>query len=102
MSADSATRKEFEPPLDPGIKHYVEVMYAAGIETFESCEGGDGHCYPEPTIRFHGGRAEGLRGLSVALQHAFPVSDLRRVWPIVDGEPTGPWWELTFYPKKAG
>jgi hypothetical protein len=24
-----------------------------------------------------------------------PVANLRRVWPIVDGEPTGPWWELT-------
>jgi len=87
------------PPddLDPGIRRYVEVLVAAGVETFESCEGGEGHCFPEPTIRFHGQRAEGFRALAVALQHALPVSDLRRVWSIEDGEPVGPTWQLAFY-----
>ncbi len=28
----------------------VEVLRAAGVETFESCEGGAGHSYPEPTV----------------------------------------------------
>ena len=26
-----------------------------------------------------------------------PVTGLRRVWPVLDNEPTGPWWELTFH-----
>jgi hypothetical protein len=30
-----------------------------------------------------------------------PVTELRRVWPILDGEPTGPWWELTFSPTRG-
>lgn len=88
-------------PLDPGIRAYVETLHAAGIETYESCEGGDGHCYPEPTIRFHGDRSEGFRALTVASQHGFPVNSIRRTWPIVDGEPTGPCWEITFF-EKAG
>lgn len=86
-------------PLDPGIAPAVEALRAAGVETFESCDGGEGHAYPEPTVRFHGDRAEGLRALSVALRAGLPVYNLHRVWRIEDGEPTGPWWELVFLPK---
>lgn len=85
----------FDPPLDKGIEKAVIVLQAGGVETFESCQGGEGHAYPEPTVRFHGDRAEGLRALSVALRADLPVAALRRVWPVDDGEPTGPWWELT-------
>jgi hypothetical protein len=83
-------------PLDPGIARYVEVLWAAGVETFESCEGGLGHAYTEPVVRFFGNQPEGFRALCVALQHGFPVSDLRRFWQITDGEPCGPYWELSF------
>jgi len=82
--------------LDAGILPFVETLRSAGVETFESCQGGKGHTYVEPTIRFHGDRSEGYRALAVAMQNGLPVSELRRVWPINDGEPTGPWWELTF------
>jgi hypothetical protein len=82
--------------LDPGIRPYVEVLRAAGIETFESCEGGDGHSYAEPTVRFHGQREQGFRALAVALEHGFPVDAIRRFWDIIDGEPRGPYWEMTF------
>lgn len=82
--------------LDPGIARAVEVLMAAGIETFESCQGGEGHAYAEPTVRFHGERAEGFKALAAATESGLKVTDLRRVWPIVDGEPTGPWWELVF------
>lgn len=83
--------------LDPEIAPYVEVLRSEGIETFESCEGGPGHAYTEPTVRFHGERSEGFRALAVALQRVLPAYALRRTWPILDGEPTGPYWELTFY-----
>lgn len=89
-------RASFDPPLDPWIEPGVLVLRAAGVETFESCDGGKGHAYAEPTIRFRGDRAEGLRALAVALGNNLPVAELRRVWPVLDGEPTGPWWELTF------
>lgn len=88
-----------DSPLDPGIAQAVVVLQGVGVETFESCEGGVGHAYPVPTVRFHGGQPEGWRALSAAMTHGLPVAELRRVWPVNDGEPTGPWWELTFEAK---
>lgn len=86
----------FDPPLDSGIAPMVEALRSAGVETYESCDGGPGHAYPEPAVRFHGDHAEGLRALAVALTANLPVVELRRVWMVQNQEPTGPWWELTF------
>jgi hypothetical protein len=91
----------FSPPLDPGISIQVGILRAAGVETFESCEGGNGHAYPEPTVRFHGDQSEGFRALAVAMRGGLKVAALRRAWPIIESEPTGPWWELTFVPTKG-
>jgi len=89
-----------ELPLDPGIRPIVELLIAAGVETFESCEGGDGHSFPEPTVRFEGELSEGLRALSVAIAHGMRVRQLRRVWAVRDGMAHGPWWELVFSPPQ--
>lgn len=83
-------------PLDQNIRHIVLVLRRGGVETFESCEGGPGHAYPEPTVRFHGQQSAGWRALTVAQENGLRVAELRRVWPVLDGEPTGPWWEMTF------
>ena len=91
---------QFEPPLDPGIRDIVITLITNGVETFESCEGGRGHSFPEPTVRFEGASSEGLRALSVALENGLPVAGLRRTWGIIDGSIHGPWWELTFWPPK--
>ena len=88
--------KEYSPPLDKGIKHEVEILAEGGIETYESCEGGIGHCFPEPTVRFYGERSEGFKALAIALQNGLKPSFLRRIWNIIDGEPVGPDWEMTF------
>jgi hypothetical protein len=85
--------------LDEGIVAAVRVLVAGGIETFESCQGGNGHAFPEPTVRFHGDSSQGYRALAVALQGGLSVLELRRVWPVIDFAPTGPWWELTFRQK---
>jgi hypothetical protein len=83
--------------LDPGIRKGVEILQAAGIETFESCEGGAGHAFPEPTIRFYGGPVAGWRAVAVCPNHRLPISALRRTWYVLDAtEPTGPHWEVTF------
>jgi hypothetical protein len=89
-------REKWLASLDPEIARYVDILDAAGIETFESCQGGEGHAFLEPTIRFSGNRGEGFRALALAITYALPVSELRRYWQIVDGEPEGPHWELTF------
>lgn len=83
--------------LDPGIRKAVELLQAHDIETYELCEGGAGHAYPEPTVRFHGVPEAGWRALSVCLAHGLPITSLKRVWDILDrNEPTGPYWEITF------
>lgn len=99
-ASDNVTRPILDLPhdhnIDPGILRQVHALQAAGIDTFESCQGGDGHAFLEPTVRFHGGTAEGFRALAVATEAGLPVAALRRVWTLIDGEPTGPSWELTF------
>lgn len=83
--------------LDPRIAPYVDVLDAAGIETFEPYEGTEGDGFLEPTIRFYGDYGEGFRALAVAVQHELPVAELRRYWRVSrEGEPEGPYWALTF------
>lgn len=93
--------REYEPPLDPGIEREVAILNENGIETFESCQGGEGHAYPLPAVRFHGDRGEGYRALAVAMQNGLDVIRLSRVWRMEDQELRGPWWEMTFYHTKA-
>lgn len=87
---------QYDPPLDEGIATAVAILRAAGVNTFESCEGGKGHAYPVPTVRFHGNRAEGFKAVAALMNEGLPVAELRRTWPLNDGEPTGPHWEVTF------
>jgi hypothetical protein len=97
----SKTRKIASPPvpgkLDRGIEKAVRALQANSIETFESCEGGVAHAYPEPTVRFYGSIAAGWHAVGVCLDNGLPISSLRRVWDILDQNlPTGPYWEITF------
>jgi hypothetical protein len=96
MKHQDSYNPDVDHQIDAGIMRYVKVLLAAGIETFESCEGGEGHAFHEPTVRFHGERAEGFRALAVALQNGLPVVSLRRTYSVIEGEPTGPDWELVF------
>ena len=73
-------------------------MRAEGVETFESCEGGEGHAYPEPTIAFNGDPYDGWKVASICLCRRLPIKAMRRVWYFENKhEPTGPRWEVTFW-----
>lgn len=89
----------FDSPLDKGIEPIVLILRKHGIETFESCQGGDGHCFPDPTVRFEGEYNEGFRAYSIALANGLKVDKLRRVYSHQDNELKGPWWEMTFVIK---
>jgi hypothetical protein len=89
------TEADFEF-VDAGIRREVTILSQNGIETFESCEGGPGHTFPEPTVRFCGSRAQGLRAVAIALEHGLSPSGLRRYYYLLDGELVGPDWEITF------
>lgn len=83
--------------IDAGIRKTVEAFQANGIETIQSCEGGAGHAYPEPTIEFSGTAADGWRAIGVCITLGVPVLELRRVWEMMDGcEPVGPHWAIVF------
>lgn len=96
MSEVKSNKREFSPPLDTGIEKAVNILLDNGIETFESCQGGPGHAYAEPTVRFHGDRFEGFKALAVALQNGLNPSKVSRIWTVLDKEPVGPYWEMTF------
>jgi hypothetical protein len=89
--------------LDDGIEHEVRVLRENGVETTESCQGGQGHTFPEPTIRFRGGYAAGFKALTIAFTHGLDAKALRRVWHITaEGKPVGPEWEMTFRTRLGG
>lgn len=92
---------EYDPPLDPGIRRFVQTLNSLGVETYESCQGGIGHAVPEPMVRFHGDAHDGLRAASIALRAGLPLAELRRLWSVQDGEMTGPTWEMTFWKNDA-
>lgn len=96
-----AQELKFDPPLDAGIRDIVVKLVSQGVETFESCEGGNGHAFPEPTVRFEGDTSEGPRAFAVAVAFGLPVSRLRRAWGVRDGMLHGPWWEMTFIPPRS-
>lgn len=82
--------------IDKGIRNAVRILFENGIETFESCEGGRGHAFAEPTVRFFGERYQGFRALAIALEHRLKVYELRRYYVVQGGEVVGPQWEMTF------
>jgi hypothetical protein len=58
---------------------------------------GEGHAFPEPTIRFYGTPEAGWRTVAACLAYGLPILALRRVWYVLDSnEPTGPHWEVVF------
>lgn len=102
-SAVTSIEDFIHPPLDKdveideGIENEVRVLRARGIETTSSCEGGKGHSYTEPTICFHGERAQGFRVYAIAVENGLRVDCIRRVWDDIDGELSGPYWEIVFW-----
>jgi hypothetical protein len=50
----------------------------AQIRCYESCEGGPGHSYPEPAVRFHGGPGDGWAALGRCIELGLKPTDLKR------------------------
>ena len=84
--------------IDEKIKPYVMTLRQAGIETIESCQGGDGHSSPEPFIRFAGDYAEGYKAFAVALNYDFPLLKLCLTYDVDRQTLKGPYWDMVFKP----
>ena len=89
--------------LDKGIREAVEILNRHGFETFESCEGGKGHCYSEPTIRFFGNEFDLIRAFELCKLYKMNIYEAKRVYRKTDvysegdkGEPIGLSWDKPF------
>lgn len=69
-----------EMPIDAGILPAVEILNNNGFETFESCEGGEGHAYFEPTVRFFGTEFDLIRAYEVCIANGLNVIQVNRVY----------------------
>ena len=90
-------------PVDLGIVRGVKILKDAGFTTIESCEGGKGHYYAEPTIQFVGSHATGWAAMAELMTYGLPIRRLGQMWTFDhsygQGHPTGPEWFITFYRK---
>lgn len=84
--------------LDPGIRFAVRVLHAEGFETCQSCQGGKGHAYDEPTVEMiaSGDDTRGFGALDALRSYGLPVNAVALVWPIKNGTPYEKNWRITF------
>lgn len=66
--------------VDTEIRPVVKILNQHGFETFESCQGGDGHCYNEPTVRFFGNEFDLIRAYEICRCYGFNVYKAKRVF----------------------
>lgn len=66
--------------IDERIRPAVEVLNKHGFKTFESCEGGEGHCFYEPTVRFEGTEFDLIRAYEICQLENLPVYEVKRVF----------------------
>ncbi len=66
--------------LDKGIKQAVIILNNHRFDTYESCQGGKGHAYPEPTIRFHGTEFDLIKAYEVCKAYGLNVFEVKRVY----------------------
>ena len=91
--------------LDEGIKDAVRILRTHGFKTFESCQGGEGHCFFEPTIRFEGTEFDLIRAYTICELYNLPVYQVRRVFRktsiykdnnSINALPFGEEWDIPF------
>jgi hypothetical protein len=96
---------DLKEQIDAKILPVVEVLNNHGFKTFESCEGGEGHCFPEPTVRFEGNEFDAMRAYEICQLYSFPVHEVKRVFrktPVYGSDNTpnahliGEAWEQPF------
>jgi len=89
---------EWYATLDPGIRFAVKVLHAAGLETCQSCQGGDGHCYDRPSIDMVAGPddAGGFAALAALAGYRLPVTQVSIVWNIQNHLPYEKLWRIEF------
>ena len=66
--------------IDEKILPAVRILNEHGFKTFESCEGGEGHVFNQPTIRFEGSEFDLIRAFEICQLYRLPVYEVKRVY----------------------
>jgi len=77
--------------LDPEIRPAVEILNKHGFKTIESCQGGEGHCFSEPTVCFEGSEFDLIRAYEICEQYNLCLLEGHRVYrktPFHDSDET--------------
>ncbi len=82
--------------IDKGIRFAVRVLHSHGIETGQSCEGGDGHAYDHPTVDLAGGAryGDGFAALHFLTLHGLSVETVELVWTVDRGLIADNFWRI--------
>jgi hypothetical protein len=72
--------KQLPHDIDPLILPAVQILNEHGFKTFESCQGGEGHAFYEPTIRFEGDETDLIRACEICRLYGLIVSEGRRIF----------------------
>ena len=96
---DKMCSEKWYRSLDAGVRFAVRVLHAAGFDTCQSGQGGNGHSYDRPTVDMVAGAddALGFGALSALQAYGLPVADISIVWPIRHGTPYEKNWRITFF-----
>ena len=81
--------------IDPEIAAAVHALADYEIDTFSSCQAGEGHPCTMPEILFHGDEAAGLYAVWLLEAQGFRVWELSRHWDLDHGLPRQPFWRVT-------
>jgi len=84
--------------IDAGVRFAVRLLHAHGMDTCQSCQGGKGHAYLEPTVDMVAGGddADGFQALAALTSYGLPVSTVSLTWNIRHGLPYEKLWRITF------
>jgi hypothetical protein len=66
--------------VDSGIRMAVEILNKHGFKTFESCQGGKGHFFHEPTVRFEGSEFDCIKAYEICQAEGLPVYEVKRIF----------------------
>lgn len=76
--------KNYPDNVDELIEPAVQVLNEHGFKTFESCQGGEGHAFFEPTVRFEGSEFDLIRAFEICVLHGLFPCEVRRCYRKVE------------------
>ena len=99
--------ENFNKPGDYFSERQINIdrlQYQVHGDLAKILSGGEGHCFPKPTVRFEGDEIDLLRAFDLCQFNGFPIHEARRIfrkeWLYQEGKegqcPIGNIWERPF------